>query len=614
MSYLQNYLNLITERGNIELGASISKIAAEFSNDHVRNFSFITHDIGLLFGNIQSGKTGQILGIISSAADLGFSAFLLLTTDNVALQQQTLERVKDDLNSFCVCDENDTVLFNENNLVKPTIIVLKKNSRVLRLWANVISSSSYLKGNPLFIIDDEADSASLNTLVNKNEQSTIYKYLSSIRNSALSSLYLQVTGTPQALFLQTALDGWKPNFAHYFEPGKGYLGGDFFFPTDGAAPSCIEFTDNLSQLEKSVVIRHLAVTGLILSSGGKTVNCLFHPSMKQNEHDRFALRIQSVIDSYKKNQQEFIKDFRSEFANLSKGENITKKTYNKSLAIITKLFENNVIKVLVMNGQHRIPSSEYASGCNFIVGGNTLGRGITFPSLQTICYTRISRKPQADTMWQHSRMFGYDRIPELMKVFISRDTYKIFSDINATNNALISQIKADIYNPQIYYPKDIKPTRSNVLNKQHLNLIPGGVNYYPFNPDNQTFEDITQLLKSFSEATPKHQVSLRLIRQILSHIVPSEDFNLECFLSAVDSFIAQKPSAQGYLIVRRNRNISQGTGALLSPNDRIIGDTILDSVVLTMYEVIGSGWKKKNLWIPNVKLPKGYTYYNIIET
>ena len=32
-------------------------------------------------------------------------------------------------------------------------------------------------------------------------------------------------------------------------------------------------------------------------------------------------------------------------------------------------------------------------------------------------------------MWQHSRMFGYDRDPGMMRVFIDEPLYKLFSDI-----------------------------------------------------------------------------------------------------------------------------------------------------------------------------------------
>lgn len=44
-------------------------------------------------------------------------------------------------------------------------------------------------------------------------------------------------------------------------------------------------------------------------------------------------------------------------------------------------------------------------------------------------------------MWRHSRMFGYDRDPGMMMVYIDERLYKLFADINATNNAIISQVE-----------------------------------------------------------------------------------------------------------------------------------------------------------------------------
>ena len=87
MQYLKSYLNRITERGNAGLAESISATAEEVGGKYLKNFSFTSHEIGLLFGNVQSGKTGQMFGIICKATDLGFPVFVLLTTDNVVLQQ-----------------------------------------------------------------------------------------------------------------------------------------------------------------------------------------------------------------------------------------------------------------------------------------------------------------------------------------------------------------------------------------------------------------------------------------------------------------------------------------------------------------------------------------------
>ena len=613
MQYLKTYLKKITDRGNIKLAESISKTAEEVGNKHIKNFSFMSHEIGLLFGNVQSGKTGQMFGIMCKATDLGFPVFVLLTTDNVVLQQQTLDRVKADLEGFCICGENDARIFTENSLLLPTIVVLKKNARILKLWANIFNSTGFMRGNPLFIVDDEADAASLNTLVNKDRQSSINKYLDAIKNGASSSLYLQVTGTPQALLLQTLASGWHPLFTYYFQPGDSYLGGDFFFPA--CKPDCITYLETLENPTRSVVIRHIASTAQILSADGKVSNCLFHPSVRQTVHQKFADEVTHELTWCINNiDGEFETAIQKEYDNLlpAKSEKVS---YAAFLSTAKKLLLSKSIKVLIMNGKNDIDSSEYETGCNFVIGGNTLGRGVTFPGLQTIYYTRTSKKPQADTMWQHSRMFGYDRDSGMMKVFIDENLYKLFSDINATNNSIIAQVERGIEDIKIYYPEGLNPTRKNVLDNDHVEIISGGTNYYPFNPDNDSIETISQLLENFSNDESYYQVNLRFIKEILSHIIPSPDFKLTAFQSVIDTILSEKPAGQGILIVRRGRNVAQGTGALLSPNDWQLGASFQDKVVLTMYQVTGAkGWGGKQLWVPNIKLPHNTMYYDVIES
>ena len=68
------------------------------------------------------------------------------------------------------------------------------------------------------------------------------------------------------------------------------------------------------------------------------------------------------------------------------------------------------------------------------------------------------------------------------------------------------------------------------------------------------------------------------------------------------------------MIVRRNRDVAQGTGALLSPNDWRLGSEFPSNLVLTMYQVTGNkGWSGRKLWIPNIKLPNDIIYYDVIE-
>ncbi|ANE45248.1 restriction endonuclease CglIIR [Paenibacillus swuensis] len=612
MKYLDTYLETIQHRGNLLLAESIKETVYDVAPTYLENFSFTDHKIGLLFGNVQSGKTGQMFGIISAASDLGFPVFIILTTDNVALQQQTIDRVRADLKGFCVCDEYDSEVFSLNSLMKPTIIVLKKNARTLKQWTNILASTGFMKGNPLFIIDDEADAASLNTLVNKDKKSSINKYLDEIKTKAASSIYLQVTGTPQSIFLQTKASGWHPYFTYYFRPGVGYFGGDYFFPKEGI-PGCIEFTDNLDKPIGSAIIHHLVNSAQILISEGKVCNFLIHPSVRTVVHKEYENNVLKELRHCKENvnNAELILELQKVY-NSKHPQKYRRASFDEVHTKIKELLKNNEIKVHVMNGSSYVSSGDYEIGSNILIGGNTLGRGVTFPGLQTILYTRTAKKPQADTMWQHSRMFGYDRDAGLMSVFIDETLYKLFSDINSTNNSLISQVERGLSDIKVYYPEGLAATRKNVLDNKRVAIISGGTNYYPFSPDNNTIEELDKLFARFDETVDYYQVSMKLMIQILNHITSEEDFRVNAFSSIINSILAEQPTSQGILIVRRNRNVAKGTGALLSPNDWKIGASIQDKVIMTVYKVTGDkGWDGKQLWVPNIKLPSNIVYYDV---
>ena len=66
------------------------------------------------------------------------------------------------------------------------------------------------RGNPLIIVDDEADAASLNTKVNQRKISKINSELDGIRKTTSCSIFLQVTGTPQSILLQAERGGFRP--------------------------------------------------------------------------------------------------------------------------------------------------------------------------------------------------------------------------------------------------------------------------------------------------------------------------------------------------------------------------------------------------------------------
>ena len=622
--WLSNYLDRVRAKGNPQLAQAINNTVQEIVPQYISNFSYREHVVSLLVGDVQSGKTSHMFGLMSAAADEGFGIFILLTTDNILLQQQTFKRAEKDLSDFCICDENDYLKFVENNMRKPAVIVLKKNGRVLRQWKNNLSSTHFCAGNPLFIVDDEADAASLNTQVNKNKQSTINKCLDEIKRTTSSSIYLQVTGTPQSVLLQSVKSGWKPYFIYYFKPGSAYMGGNFFF-SDYQNPHIL-LTDNTEAGEiladdefpenglKTALLMHLISSAHIMLKGGTVSNFLIHPSFRVSEHHKFAEKIGEYLNevSHSRDEKETKEAFGEAYTHLQKTKSDLL-DFDKIYSFILGEMDADRIGILVLNSLTSFDeNTQYEHGINIIVGGNSLGRGVTFPQLQTIYYCRLAKSPQADTMWQHARMFGYDRDPDLLRVFMPPRLFKLFSDINTTNNSIIAQIQhsangADI---KFYYPTGLKPTRKNVLDKKTVDILSGGVNYFPFYPVNKSIAALDELLEPFNGEV--YTVSLKVIARILEQLdSEGEDWNAKAFLGFVKSFIAENPLTQGKLIVRRERDIAKGTGTLLSPNDRALGEQYKDEVVLTVYKVTGNkGWDGEKLWIPNIKLPGDVAYYS----
>ena len=52
--YLNNYLDRIKSEGNVELANSIQNTSESFDEKYLSHFFFSFHEVGLLFGNVQS--------------------------------------------------------------------------------------------------------------------------------------------------------------------------------------------------------------------------------------------------------------------------------------------------------------------------------------------------------------------------------------------------------------------------------------------------------------------------------------------------------------------------------------------------------------------------------
>jgi len=630
MNHATEYLNRLAEE-TPEAVTSVRKTIKSIEENQLQKFSFMDHVVGLLLGQVQSGKTNQMFGVMSAAADNGFELFLVLTSGMTALQQQTFERAMKSIDTFNVCDENDEVRFFGKKLRQPTVVVLKKNASVLRKWKNNLASSGYCQGRPIFIIDDEADATSLNTKINSPDldKSTINQLLDDIKKLCTSSFYLQVTATPQPLLLQTLETGWKPEFIHYFAPGSGYLGGSFFYSKPTPFTNISTNDDELSLLldtdEIPVGLKHATTTYLVTAAhqqhaGKEVCNFLIHPSSKIDDHASIAKKVRQYLDSVfdNLNSPEILSQLEQSYVGLreSKPDILD---FTKVLAFLSSRPD---IKLITMNSG---PDSEIApnidKGFNIVVGGNSLGRGVTFKGLQTVYYLRSAKKPQADTFWQHSRMFGYDRDPLLMRVFMPRALYNLFAEINSSNEALFELIEQGNFdNLKLIFPPGVKPTRDSVIDKSRLDVLVGGVNYFPPNPDQTNAFKLDPVLEPYNDDMRVHEIMISEAIGILSQLHDDliNNWSVGSYIAALQALSAEKGSSDSVaLIVRRNRDIGNKTGTMLSPEDRAIGSAIDSKPVITLYRNVGNvnkGWDGTPFWMVNLKLPKGKVFYSAKDT
>ncbi len=619
--HFDSYLEMINNN-TPGIAESIRPSIESFIENHISKFDCMSRLTGLLYGQVQSGKTGQMLGAITASADIDFRLFILLTTDNVRLQEQTLQRALETLDTFNICGENDDLRFRTGKLRRPTLIILKKNQSVLRRWHDIIASSGFCRENPIFIVDDEADNASLNTRINQSEQSTINRLLENIKQLSRSSIYLQVTATPQSVLLQRLESDWSPDFTYYFEPGSGYLGGNFFYSENS---TCLKTTD---ANERTLLLRNdnnipegfrkafwsFLVSGahLIMRENFQVSNFLIHPGLRIHEHNITERKIRLLLGKIRNDLKQDANIVFCELRDVWEDINATKEGLIE-FDFLKKEIENILdrINIIVVNSDSDADRA-FADGMNIVIGGNSLGRGLTLPRLHAVYYCRIAQTPQADTCWQHSRIFGYDRDPDLCRIFLPPTLLTLFRELDEANDALAGIIKdgRQFETYSILSPRGTRPTRPSVIERGSYDIWYGGANYFPNLPLPSNLGELDSLLGSIDM---QKNVDLRLAKQVVRLIETESDepWKKEIVLSHLLALESSGYARGCVLIIRVGRNISKGTGTLLSPDDRRLTQSYPDRLILVVYRINGGrneGWEDSPLWIPNIKFPIGANY------
>lgn len=195
--------------------------------------------IGLVLGEVQSGKTGFYAGAIAKAFDEKLNCVVVLTSCNTNLLKQTFNRLAEDLikktqapskrlivNVIEVRSDSGTFSYVSGNYLN-IYVVMKEAKALDRLndeIYNYFAGYSFDDTN-ILIIDDEADHYSINTNKKNDGPTKINQSIIDLLDQFTHKNYLAITATPFAnIQISKNLMLYPKNYFISAPSSKNYLG------------------------------------------------------------------------------------------------------------------------------------------------------------------------------------------------------------------------------------------------------------------------------------------------------------------------------------------------------------------------------------------------------
>ena len=473
---------------------------------------------GLVYGRIQSGKTRAMIASTALAFDNRFRISVVMTSNINDLVSQThfdFSRALPGLMTFTKDTDLDREVANtrlhlERGEGRLLLICSKGTTSLQNItrFLRAIGAERY----PTILFDDEGDQASLDTNTRRRSRSGVAVAPSAInaiiqnhlRAAVPRHVYVSVTGTPQAVLLQSADSTHRPSFITMLPPGNSYIGGDSFFSEDepednGRLIALVDRNEQQLLLNRRRPIPaglRASLLFFLVSAAAATRNLgprekgysyLCHPSLRNDEQAIAEARINAFLTDVWRallddGDDEIVTDLAAAHAALSETLGDRTPSFDETRRIILQYLPGK--QLLVINARVKRQGIAYGSGFNFLIGGNTIGRGIAIRDLLVTYYVRDSRISQIDTMHQHARMYGYRRDTlDYTRLYIPRHLYYRFRDIHHSDEDLRSFIERHRAELPASFPVEftfnLRTTRPGVLDVGKIDTLRPGMHIFP---------------------------------------------------------------------------------------------------------------------------------------
>ena len=274
------------------------------------------------------------------------------------------------------------------------------------------------------------------------------------------------------------------------------------------------------------------------------------------------------------------------------------------------------ITVKLVNGQTD-EDVAVKSPYNLFVGGNKLGRGVTIKNLLVSYYGRHPKRPQADTVLQHARMYGYRRKDiGLLRLFLPTQLHVVFKAINQMERGLRDLIarKPTEEFRGVYVDSGLTPTRKNVLAPGSIGVYSAGSIYNPAQVvrDDTSKATTAKIDKKLAAVEDKSFIELPIadIQALISSTLPDQEFservwNPMAVAESVGQFAKLHGQATGLVYVDRNRGLKENrreTQGILDGGEA--GTVPRGTITLFMLRTVAQG-RHHPAWWPQIRFPDG---------
>ncbi len=578
------------------------------------------------------------------------------------------------------------------------VIVAKKQTQNLERMIHFFDQDyPDLKGRKVLIVDDEADLASVRFVRKKNqdevEQGKIADKMDAMRRLVGKVAYLQVTATPYSLYLQPESyenddeSGYvfkpkRPAFTELLPIHSGYVGGDdHFLALPEGDPRSFLFVE--VQREEQDALRHEDqrrirqdrvldspnATGLVRAivtfvlaaclrrwqqaeAGEKRRKyaMVIHNDTQKKAHawqDQVIEWIFETATDAATNHPEKLRPlFDAAYADLRASIEADKgriPTPEQAFEMFVEALQSGDVVREKVNSDTQVmdllderAELRLRTPFNIFLGGSILDRGITIPNLIAFYYGRNPRTMQADTVLQHSRMYGNRDRRDLAvtRFYTSLDVYNRLFTINEFENALRSAFESGAHEQGVVFIQSdaanrVRPCAPNkVLLSNVVAVRPTGL-YLPTGFQTKSGKDLTVAEKELKSLIPPeardNQKFVEIDRGTTMHIIAiaektfefdDGDFDWDAMRGLLDYYSDVRDGGDGkvLLLAETGRKLSREKSGDKSGLSILGGGTIRNLVLdpqrskpaLVLLQQEGSrelGWSGHSFWWPILAAP-----------